>query len=155
MSGYVDKKKIVADTTEWIGDFKDGYWVTLNGRTGDHLRFEQALNKFAMWLNEFCYGREYQRNSKKLKIVAGIETGKINGDAHSHLVITHPGDIDRTFDEIADFVRKRWYRLIYAKGSLVGNMVDVQPIGNVESRIRYAIKDSRSFRDDGFNVVFI
>lgn len=150
---YIDKDKVAYECAKWIEEY--GYWVTLNSKKSDRIKFEQDLILFANWLNDYCYGKQYERKAKRLKIVACIETGKANEGLHSHLVVTHANDTDRTFAEINAFVRKRWYKLNNLGGSVFGTMVDVQPIGDAQSRISYAAKDVNSPISDGCNIVYL
>jgi len=152
---YLDKNKVVGDVLKSIGDFKNGYWITLNSFTQNEINYEANLQELCNCLNDFCYGRQYRNDSKRLKIIAGIERGSENEKIHSHLIVTHMNDTDRSFVEIEQFVRKRWYRLIESKGTIQGNMVDVQPIGNIESRIQYAIKDINSNSKFKSSLVFL
>jgi hypothetical protein len=138
--GHINKQKIISSTIQWLGEDDNGYWITLNGLTKDRIKFEQDLNKVTMWLNDYCYGRKYQRGESRFKIVAGIETGSLNGMLHCHIVMTNIDDTDRSYQEINAFIRKHWYLLIGASGSIFGNMVDVQRIDAVENTVGYAFK---------------
>ena len=150
---YIDKQRIASDSAGWIENF--GYWITLNARTKDIIQFEQDLIQFATWLNDYCYGAEFKRNEKRLKIIAGIESGKSYGGLHSHLIVTHANDTSRSFQEINTFVRKRWYKICNLSGSIFGSMVDVQPLGNAEARLGYATKDINASSSDKLNIIYL
>lgn len=150
---YKDRLDITNEAKQWIHN--TGYWITLNARTKDRIQFEQDLVKLSTWLNDYCYGRQFKRAEKRLKIIAAIESGKVNGGLHSHLVVTHPNDTSRSFQEINEFVRKRWYRLNRLKDSIFGTMVNVQLLGNAETRIDYAAKDLNSYFADELNIIYL
>lgn len=138
--GYINKQQIISDTIQWLGDANNGCWITLNAITKDRIKFEQDLSKLTMRLNDYCYGRRFGRGESRLKIVAGIEIGSLNGMLHSHVVMTNIEDTKRSYQEINVFIRKHWYSLIGASGSIFGNMVDVQRIDAVENTVGYAFK---------------
>lgn len=137
---------------DWIGNFEHGYWMTVDSMyfkdaPPDSISFEQKLEKLSIRLNDFCYGRAFQRCEKRLKIVGSIEYGDLTNRPHAHLVVMHNGDVRRSLAEFNHEVRKNWYRIVGASGSVYGNLVDVQDIGDLTSRINYAVKNHRSTTD--------
>lgn len=139
----------------WVGSANCGFFVTLNSVLRDRIQFEQHLCKFAHRLNGFCFGRAYERKEKRLKIVAGIETGKLNNMLHAHLAVNNVDDTRRNFHEINVYVRKHWYKLI-EQNNIFGTMVDVRPITESAGAISYLTKDSPFWNRMGeHNIVFL
>ena len=151
----MDKAVIVAKMVEWAGCGDKGYFVTLNATTRDKIKFEQDLSKMSHKLNDYCYGRAYKRNDKRLKIIAGIEVGQLNDMLHAHLFIQHDDQMTRTFAEVNAHLRSQWYGIIGLNNSR-GNMVDVAPLGNAASRLSYIVKDTAYLkRNDFFNLLWL
>lgn len=136
----MDNSLLNLHLAQWANNQK-GYFVTLNNIQNDKIQFEQNLGKLAHRLNNYCYGRAYERKEKQLKIIAGIEVGKINTNIHAHLVITHNDDTKRSFADIDCYIRKEWSALIGIKNPY-GSMIDFQHIGDIQTRISYLTKDT-------------
>ena len=151
----MNKQQAAAEISQWLDGDKQGYFITLNAFTKDRIQFEQGLSKTAHKLNDYCYGRAYQRREKRLKIIGGIENGKENGILHAHLAVICPEHTDRDFYAVNRFVRKKWYDLLGSK-EYFGSMVDVQPIGHIDSRVSYFLKDTSYWlRNDNLNIVVV
>ena len=156
----VTKQATQQALVEWVGNCQQGYWMTLDDMLikhapSDPIAFEQKLEKLSIRLNDFCYGRAFQRGEKRLKIAGGIEQGNFTHRLHAHLVVMHAGDVRRSLAEINHEVRKNWYRINAAKGTVYGNLVDVQEIGDLPSRINYAVKHQRSTTDQYCKLVML
>lgn len=149
----MNKLNLVSAWSEWLVADTNGFFITLNTPVIDHILFESHLRSIAHKLNDYCYGRSYKRKEKCLKIIAGIENGKINDGLHSHIIVTHIGDIKRTLQEVNAFIRKHWYRMINRVG-IFGSMVDVQKLGDINTRFTYVTKDTGYLmRSGNFNIV--
>lgn len=118
----------------------NGYFVTLNSRFNEATRFEQDLLTLTKFLNEYCFGRSFRRENKRLKIHAVIEEGNTGDNLHTHMVITDPLISKRSYQEIAFFIRKTWAKII-GINNLFGNMIDVQKIDVLLDRIHYLHKE--------------
>ena len=156
----INKLKALSEIQSWATQdgFEFGYWVTLDtvsfGEwTPDRIEFEQKIAKFANRLNSYCYGRSYRRNKKRLKIVGAIEIGQFMNRNHAHLLIMHDEQMKREYADVDEKIRQYWYSLIGARGSSTGNLVDVQPIGDVHSRLQYALKHLHARLDKYSSVV--
>jgi hypothetical protein len=151
----IDKNTLVSDVTSWMPVSRTGYFITLNARTKEWVCFEQDLKKIAHNLNHFIYGRAYERQEKTLKIIGGIETGKVDGILHAHLIVALQGETNRKLPDVNMYIRKHWYKLIGLHDHN-GSMVDVQDIGNPEERISYISKDTDYWlRNDKHNLFMI
>jgi hypothetical protein len=153
---YLNTKRIASEVATWLSDSYGGYFVTLNTTIKDTIAFEQQLSKLAHKLNDFCLGRCYKRREKRLKIVACLESGKVNGNLHSHLIITYKdADIRRSYQEVNAYIGKQWHQTIGQKHIFSG-MVDVREIGDISSRVSYSMKDTDFLlRNDFLNVVVL
>lgn len=149
------KQQAIDAVTQFLGENSSGYVVTLNARTRDVITFTKHLTQIAFWLNEHCYGARFRRGEIRLKIVTSPEFGQLNNGLHAHLVITHDTNMHRTYQEINAFIRKKWYRLIDAKGSIFGRMVDVRPIYYVQGAVEYSLGDFYKYSRDGIKVTFL
>lgn len=148
-----DKKRcFIESVCRNLQGFNSGYFLTLDAITKDAILFESKIVKLMHWLNVYCYGKNYKKKSKRLKILGVTEIGTRNNGLHIHLVLMHKGDAKRTLYEIDSFIRRKWYRLIGARGSIYGNLVDLQLIGDVNSRIGYMSKTFYQKAED-FNLV--
>lgn len=136
----IDKTRIAL--IEWFNFQGTGYNVTLNAMTKDPVHFEQDLRKLTHYLNNYCFGRAYRRNEKRLKIIAGLEKGQLDKRLHAHLVINNIDETNRTLPEINTYIRKHWYGLIGLKNTH-GNMVDVKQTYDASGAIDYLTKDSQ------------
>jgi hypothetical protein len=137
------KEAIVQGIFEDLINSKTGCFVTLNTIKSTRLSIEPLLAELSDRLNNYCYPEEdfRQGNSTRLRIVVAVENGNINGGVHAHALIMQKYQKSfKTYEDIELFIRKNWYGLLEAKGSIFGNLVDVQPAGNLESRIRYLCK---------------
>ncbi len=151
----MDKALLVEKLIEWSASGHKGYFVTLNARTKDKMQFEEDLSKFAHKLNDFCYGRAYKRKEQRLKIMAGIEVGKLNEMLHAHLFIQHDDQMKRIYADVNMHIRSQWYGLIGLK-NLHGNMVDVAHLGDAKTRISYIVKDTAFLnRNDYLNLIWL
>jgi hypothetical protein len=129
-----------------ISDLSEGYWVTLNAICPNEISFNLHLQELANRLNIFCYGNSYRKKSKRLELRGALQRGHAYQKLHAHFVAMKNGQTERSDLEIEEFIRSHWYRLIGAQGNIWGNLVDFQPVNDVASRVRYAIRD--------FNPVF-
>ena len=136
----MDNSLLNLHLSQWANNQK-GYFVTLNNIQNDKIHFEQNLGKLAHRLNNYCYGRAYERKEKQLKIIAGIEVGRINANIHAHLVVTHNADTKRSISDIDCYIRKEWSTLVGIKNPN-GTMIDFQHIGDIQTRISYLTKDT-------------
>lgn len=134
--------------------YPTGYFVTLNTLTNDSIKFEETqIPKLSIWLNDFCYGNAWRRGEKSLRIVGASEVGDVNQGLHAHVVIMHNNDTNKTFEEINFFIRRKWYSLIGASGSPFGNMVNVQPISDLDGAIGYFSKTF--YQQTNFHILYL
>ncbi len=151
----MDRASLTSEVSSWISGSNNGYFITLNTINKDKISFEQDLSKIAHKLNDYVYGRNYRRNFKRLKIIAGIETGKENGILHAHLVVAHQGETNRQLFDINCYLRRHWYKLI-GLNDYDGSMVNIQKIGDSDSRITYILKDTKYWlRNDNLNIIVL
>lgn len=151
----MDKKQLITDLSSKFSADSRGYFITLNAFKNDRIQFEQDLSRIAHKLNDYCYGRAYKRQEKRLKIIGAIENGRENGILHAHLVVAQQGETDRTLPEVNSYVRKHWYQTIGFFDHF-GTMVDVQDIGGAAGRISYIVKDTSYWlRNDNLNLVVL
>lgn len=151
----MDKDLLIYEMSKWSSTEKYGYFITLDGMTKDKIKFEQDLSLISHKLNDYCFGRSYKRKDKRLKIIAGIENGRLNGILHAHLVVTFDEQMNRSINEIDRHVRKHWYSLIGLKNSY-GSMVDIRYMGNLNERIAYITKDTNYLmQHDSFNIIVL
>lgn len=137
---------------ERLKDYKRGYWLTLDAKTvgSSQQRFielDKQLGQFAHRLNDYCLGRRYRRGESRLMFAGAIEVGNCYERTHAHLVMMHDEGVLRSFEEVELEVRKQWYAIVGANGFETGNLVNVQPVGDLSSRISYALKNFRSSQD--------
>ena len=151
----LSKQQAIEVVTQFLGESSPGYYVTLNARTSDVIKFTKQLNQIANWLNEYCYGARFRRGKIRLKIVTSPEFGEFNGGLHAHLVVTHDTTMKRTYQEINAYIRKKWYRLIEAKGSVFGTMVDVTELYDVRGAVSYSLEDFYKYSRDRIKVTFL
>ncbi len=154
------KEKTRNALLEWLGDSKQGYWITLDAlvykeQAINMINFESQLDKLALRLNDYCYGRAFKRGKKRLKIAGAIEIGGFMDRPHAHLVVLHSGDMTRTKEEINKKLREDWYDIVNARGSVYGTLVDLQEIGNVNGRLDYATKHLHSLNDQYCKLVML
>ena len=156
----ISKQLIEADMTTWVKQHscQNGYWLTLDApyidnRKPDAVQFEQTLGKFAVRLNNYCYGRSFRRKEKRLHIIGSVEIGNFMDRPHAHLVVLHDADMTRSFPEVEQQARDIWYDITGARGNSSGNLVDIQPVGDAESRLHYAVKRFNVTSDQYCSVV--
>lgn len=148
--------QIFSQITSWLADTNSGYFVTLNTLKCDRIQFEADLRKLAHKLNGYCYGRSYERKEKELKIVAGIETGKVDSILHAHLIIQLQYETTRTLLEIDSYIRKNWCQLIGISDIPFGSMINVQHLGETSGRVAYIVKDTHYWlQNDDLNIVVL
>jgi len=146
------KRSFIESVCRSLRGLDFGYFLTLDAITKDEILFESQIARLMHWLNVYCYGKNYKKNSKRLRIVGVTENGYRNNGLHMHLVLMHKNDTKRNVHEIDSFIRRKWYRLIGARGSIYGNLVDLQLIGNVNSRVGYMSKTFYQKAED-FNLL--
>ena len=131
-----------------------GYWVTLNTLGTTKYSLEFLVAELSKRLNRYCYGRSFIQNSTAgLRIVGVVERGSFNQGLHIHLLIMEKISCSKSLVNIDLFIRKNWYQLIGANGSFYGILVDVQPVGDLESRIKYMCKTCWCLKHD-FNPIY-
>lgn len=144
---------LIEGLNDWFSADGNGFFVTLNGITKDVIQFESDLVKFSKHLNEFCYGRSFINGSKRLIIGGGIEIGQLNQMLHIHLIIKWDGGMKRSNNEMHRHIRKNWYRILN-QPNIYGNMVNIDDINIIETRISYALKDTQYWlRNKASNLV--
>lgn len=152
------KEQTAHEILEWLKNYEHGYWVTLDAKTTGYgeqrlISFEGQLKQFAQRLNSYCLGRRYRRGETRLAIAGAVEVGSFYERPHAHLVVMHGDEVVRDFEEIEFEIRKQWYEIIGATGYKTGNLVNVQDVGNLKSRIEYALKNFKSNKDQANRLV--
>ena len=133
------KQKMIESIINDFRHYEAGYFLTINALTSKKELFESQIVTITHWLNKYCYGRSYQRKLKLLRVVGVFEIGTVNEGLHIHLIIMHEFT-KRTFEEINAFLRKKCYRLMNARGSIFGSLIDLQLVGDLDSRVEYISK---------------
>lgn len=151
----LSRQQAVDAAKQYLSEHASGYFVTLNSLSKDRIKFNQQLQQVTTWLNEFCYGSQFRRNEIRLKIVTSPEQGLLNEGLHAHLVITYSPAMTKSHQEINAFIRRKWYRLIGASGSIFGTLVDVKPLIDLEAAVNYSLKDFNKYTSDGLKVTFL
>jgi len=150
----IDKHNAAAAMQSWISQSTAhrGFWLTLDApyvdkHKPDAVQFEQMVGKFAVRLNNYCYGRAFRRGQKRLNIIGSMEIGHFMDRPHAHLVVLHDSDMLRSFDEVESKSREVWYALVGARGDINGSLVDIQPVGDIDSRLSYSVKQFNANSD--------
>lgn len=141
----LSKQQAINSSIQYLSEYPNGYNLTVNAITNNHEKFNEDLRSLSHFLNDFCYGAKYKRRKKRLKIIAGIEYGILHGGLHAHIVITYCPEMKRTYEEINMFIRKKWYALIEAKGSIFGTLVKFEKLKNLDGSVIYALKNSNHY----------
>lgn len=146
-------ENLISQILDWSSD--NNLFITLNSITNDKVKFEEQLRKISHKLNDFCYGRSYERKEKQLKIIGSIETGKINNILHAHLIVGFDSETRRPMASIDNYVRTHWSVLIGIENKF-GSMIDIRPVGNINKRIEYMTKDTQYWlRNDFLNIIVL
>lgn len=151
----LSKQQIIDDSIKYLKEHDSGFFITLNTLKNDPIKLNNDLLKLTTWLNDYCYGNRFRRGEKRLKIVAGTEYGKQNNGLHTHIVITFDNDMQRRHKEINMFIRKKWYKLINAKGSCFGTLADIQVMDDLEDSVNYSLKDADKYVNSDSKVLFL
>ena len=151
----VNHRKLVEDVTSGLSAYQAGYLLTLNALMSDTIKQEAQIEALIYWLNCFCYSRTFRRNEIRLMVVGASEVGTVNQGLHMHLMIMHNNDTRRTFNEIENFVRTKWYRIVSANrnSSKYGNLVDLRVIDDLVGCIEYVTK-THSHSPNEFNLQY-
>jgi hypothetical protein len=141
------RQALGAAMSTWVRQHssQNGYWITLDApyigkHKPDAVQFEQTLGKFSVRLNNYCYGRSFRRKERRLNIIGSVEIGAFMDRPHAHLVVLHDTDMQRSFAEFYRQAREIWHEITGARGNIYSNLVDIQPVGDAESRLHYAVK---------------
>lgn len=137
-----NKNKIINAVYDDLKSYKTGLMITLNTFGKDEIRLTEDFFELVKRLNSNCYGRQFNRGEKQLRVVSVIETGKYNQGLHMHLIIMHNNDTTKTFSEIEVFTRENWYNLTdaNAKVAKTGSLVDLRPVYCLLGIIEYITK---------------
>lgn len=134
------RQKTVDAVYEELVGYQNGLYVTLNTIHHDKVKFEEQLNKINYWIQDYCYGKSFTCGLKRLRVVAMTEIGNLNQGLHAHVLIMFNDDMVKPFEGLKTFITRKWYSLIGARCGVRGNLVNVQPIGNLYSRVQYSLK---------------
>jgi hypothetical protein len=113
----------------------------------DRIAFEGKVKQLIYWLNEYCYGSQFSKNNRELKVIGGFEIGLFKGKPHCHLVISHNSDMKRSISELECFISKKWYRLFNKNRNFMSGLVDFTYVNHIDKAFNYALKkvDNRNF----------
>lgn len=98
-----------------VSGYNKGYFVTVNSQlteadgkincdTLDHFGGTQ-VRQICDAINRFCTSKSNVKYKWNLRTVAAIEIGRKTGRLHSHMMLLHHGETDRTFQEVDGLVR--------------------------------------------------
>lgn len=119
------------------------YCLTLESdiKKTDRIKFDAKLNQLVYWLNDYCYGKQFKKSNKRINIIGGFEVGSMCEMPHYHLVLYHEKEMEKSYQELNAFIRKSWYKLLEAKGSIMGSLVKFEPADNNEAWFNYSLKE--------------
>lgn len=173
MADYISLDGIKTAIQGHLGNRTQGYFITLdtpytilNTEFDDRFfdRAEQKLiNPFVDAMNSYCYGRSFMRHKKqkelalrygddqlsvhgsdkRLCIVEAMEIGKKTLRLHSHLIMLHDGDCDRSIDQVEQRARLIWEQLVKRSGN---SFVDVSEFDNNRHWLNYLTKSFTSIQ---------
>lgn len=144
----MDNEIVINEAIKHINGANQGFFVTVDSKyvqsinrpisSNIIMRFrDEELKNVCNSLNKYCYGRAFERNEKRLKIIAAIEIGKEEKRLHAHLVMLHPGDCDRTVDEVTQRLRK----ICNPELNMVGDSaIDVKEFDSSRRWMQYLLK---------------
>lgn len=149
-----NRNRIINAVYEDLDNYETGLLVTLNTFGKDEFKLTEDFFELVKRLNSSCYGRQFDRKEKQLRVVGVIETGQYNQGLHMHLIIMHNNDTRKTFSDIEVFIRENWYNLIHAKAraAKTGNLVDLKPVYSLLGIIEYITKTFSS--NPKFNLLY-
>jgi hypothetical protein len=138
------RQRIINDLSADFSGCQTCFFVTLNALTKDSIKLDQCVIDLIYWLNRFCFGRSFISSGKRLKAAGVTEVGTANQGLHMHLVMGHRNDTDRTTEEIAQFIKRKWYALLNAKSKRskpnYGSLVDLKFAYDVKGCFVYLTK---------------
>lgn len=150
-----DRNRLTNELVRWLSPNDQGYFITLNSLTvldGQHdQRFEQATDamqpkvvKAMRFLKEHCFGNYYRRNhdDSRLKCLISYEVGRDGNRLHAHIVAAHDGSTDRSCQSVANFLLRKWTKLLGVEGHSSG-FVHVVPVDVARDRVWYVTKQAR------------
>lgn len=155
MTAFLDIEVCKNELINSVAGLKNGYWVTLNVLHKNEVTLNGSLLELSKRLNIFCYGNNYKRNFKKLEIRGALQRGNVYQGLHAHLIIMQNGETDRSFNAVEHYIRCQWYRLNGIKGCSNGNLVNVQPVSDVATRISYALRDFSPLFDQRDQIIYL
>lgn len=140
------KNQVFLPILESIKEADHQFAVTLclGWQDFDRLQFEAYVQKMMHWLNIFCYGKNYKNNNKNLIAIGAIQNGEINNKLHAHLELAYNDDVKRSPQEINFFIRKKWYALLNASGSVMGSLVYFKETMSNEAYFHYELREVKS-----------
>jgi hypothetical protein len=148
MNKALQKEMTIKSIVDDLTPYQDGVFLTLNVLHKDRIKFEEQLNKMFHWLNEYCFGKSYIKNLKRLKIVATTEVGSFNHGLHAHITIMFNHDMVKSIYELKTFIESKWHKLMSIKINSNSNLVNIRLIGNLGSTIEYSLKTFyRNYRE--------
>ena len=110
--------------------------------------FEAYVRKIMHWLNVYCYGKNYRKNGKNLIAVGAIQNGDLYNKLHAHIELAYNNDVKRSRQEINFFIRKKWYALLNASGSVMGSLVYFEKTMSNEAYFYYELREVKANNTD-------
>ncbi len=157
MVNFIERQTLTDVWADWLKDFREGYFVTLNSKIYLESKYDPNIHqrisilkpkvkKVVGHLNEYCYGRKYLRSEQdaELRCLAFFEVGAEKGMLHAHLVAAHNGSTNRSIVDVQRFINRKWKTQYQYSGDT--KFVDVAPIGTAKDRIWYCTKQSELFQ---------
>ncbi len=157
MANYISLDRIKTEMQRHVGNRTHGYFITLDtpyttlNRKIDRDFIERTETKlivpFVDAMNSYCYGRSFRRHQKqrqlayrhgddqlpihgadkRLCIVEAMEIGKETLRLHSHLIMLHDSDCDRSIHEIEQRARLIWNHLVKRCGESLVHISQFDP----------------------------
>ena len=114
----------------------------------NRFEFEAYVQRIMHWLNIFCYGKNYRKNGKNLIAIGAIQNGDLYNKLHAHIELAYNNDVKRSPQEINFFIRKKWYALLNASGSVMGNLVYFKETMSNEGYFHYELREVKANNTD-------
>lgn len=154
MNRELHNQKTLEAICKDLANYQSGIFLTLKASHSNKFRFETQLQSISNYLNEYCYGKSYKKKLKQLRIVATTQIDEINQGLHANVTIMFNNDMVKTLQELKDFIKRNWCKIIGAKFSNANKLMDVRPIVDVHSTIEFSLK-SFNYKHQELNLVYL
>lgn len=137
------------EMSQYVSGLTRGYFITVdsalttlaNNITQETLyQFsEQTMRHICKTLNDYCYGRSFQRGERKLRIVSAIEIGSVTQRLHAHLIVLHQDECNRAAEQVENRLRTVCSCALRMSGS---NAVEVKAFDRTQNWSGYFVKST-------------